>query len=235
MRRDQFDPVFGQFQWPVDQDGYEIVAPEKAANAVRLSNAAAFYRDELQEADLLGRGVIRRKGGPDRWYRPMVDTPGMARQLASLHREDDHKSPRNGDIRRFVARFGLLANPDGEYVADWIYTIRYLAAFARAIDRGDKALAREIFNERIVPPMTVRLRGSKDGRPTANWSLAIAPTNLMGAAWLQIAGELTSGIGMQKCAAPDCLDWFPERSNKRFCNDRCRNAAHRHLKAGVPA
>ena len=74
----------------------------------------------------------------------------------------------------------------------------------------------------VVPDMTVRLVGSKAGRPTANWNLEVQPTNLMAFAWLQIASELTVGRGMKKCEAQDCLEWFPERSNKRFCSNRCK-------------
>lgn len=228
-----FEPVTGGFKWPVDQDGYEIVPVEDVDEVPRLAQAGNFYRSDVQDRHLLRRGVIRRKGGTDRWYRPLEEVPGMARRLASLDRQDNRGIPEDKDILEFASRYGLLGNHQTEHVADWIILARYLSAFAAAIDRDDKTLAREIFNDRVVPPMTVRLVGSKTGRPTANWSLAVAPTNLSGAVWLQIANELTTGKRMHKCEAPDCLEWFPFRGNKRFCDDRCRNSAHRYEKRGL--
>ena len=92
---------------------------------------------------------------------------------------------------------------------------------------GDKIKAREVFNDAVVPGMTVRVVGSKSGRLTANWKLEVEPVNLIALAWLQIAAELTTGRAMKKCNAPDCLEWFSDRSNKRFCNNRCKMAFHR--------
>ena len=86
-----------------------------------------------------------------------------------------------------------------------------------------------MFNDAVLPSMTVRLVGSKVGKPTANWKLEVEPVNLMALAWLQIASELTIGKRMKKCEASDCLEWFPDRSNKRFCNNRCK-MAHHHKK-----
>ena len=79
-----------------------------------------------------------------------------------------------------------------------------------------------------VPGMTVRLVGSMSGRLTASWNLEVEPVNLIALAWLQIAAELTIGKVMKKCVSPKCLEWFPNRSNKRFCNNRCKMAFHRH-------
>jgi len=114
------------------------------------------------------------------------------------------------------------------YVRDMVQTCKYLHVFASAIDRGDKTKAREVFNDAVVPSMTVRLVGSKKGRTTANWKLEVEPVNLIALAWLQIASEITLGKRSQKCEAPDCLEWFPLKSNKRFCNNRCKMAYHHY-------
>jgi hypothetical protein len=226
-----FNPNSGAFEWSVDQSGYEIVPFPKRRQVAHLDTQAGFYRSPIEEELLRRRGVIRRKGGSDRFYRPMTEKPALARRLASLHAPDPlADNPSNEAILAYAAEFGLLGNSEEEAVADWVYAVKYLGSFAVAIDRGDKMLARKIFNERVMPLMTVRLIGGKDGRPTANWSMTIAPTNLIGAAWLQIAAELTTGARMQKCQAPDCSNWFKFRANKLFCNNRCRTSAHRHAK-----
>jgi hypothetical protein len=77
--------------------------------------------------------------------------------------------------------------------------------------------------------MTVRLVGSNSRKITAKWNLEIEPVNLIAVAWLQIATELTTGRAMKKCNSPDCFGWFPDRSNKKFCDNRCKLAFHRQL------
>jgi len=157
----------------------------------------------------------------------LVDTPGLARRLADLYDEDPLSDrPSDADVLHFVNKFGLLIEGGEMPVRDLIYTAKYLYLFARAVDIGDRPSARDLFNERVTPTMTIRLVGSSTGRPTANWTLEPQPTDLISVAWLQMAQELTHGKRLKKCEAPDCLDWFPDRSNKRFCNNRCKMAYH---------
>ena len=120
-----------------------------------------------------------------------------------------------------------MSSGDHTFVRDVVYTSKYLHVFAQAIDREQKKMAREVFNQAVVPSMTVRMVGSKTGKPTANWSLNIVPTDLMAAAWLQMAGEMTKGDKMKKCEAPNCSDWFSYRANKKFCGNRCKMAFHK--------
>ena len=152
-----------------------------------------------------------------------------ARQLAAMFQYENPivQSPTDDQILAFSNRFGLLVPGKKMYVRDIVLTCKYLHLFADAIDRGDKLKAREVFNDAVVPGMTVRVVGSKSGRLTANWKLEVEPVNLIALAWLQIAAELTTGRAMKKCNAPDCLEWFSDRSNKRFCNNRCKMAFHR--------
>jgi predicted RNA-binding Zn ribbon-like protein len=133
---------------------------------------------------------------------------------------------KNHDILEFAGQYGLLTGDQVMRVRDLIYTAKYLSLFAQAVDEGRKHQARQVFNERVAPHMTVKLVGSKSGKPTANWSLEVEPTDLIAVAWLQMAQELTQDKRLKKCNAPDCLEWFPDRSNKRFCNNRCKMAFH---------
>lgn len=228
-----FDGVSGEIEWPLDKDGYEIIPLEPDSAVEKQGLAAQFNRPDKQGEMLLKRGVIRRKGGAIRNYRPMEENPGLARRLAGIYSDKaTYTDPTDQDILEFASKYGLLNGDGEELVRDWVYAAKYIHLFAEAIDRGNKASAREIFNDRVTPHMTVRLVGSKAGKLTANWTMAVTPTNLLGALWMQIAAELTHGAKMQKCDAADCREWFPARPNKRFCNNRCKTANHRLEKVG---
>ena len=224
-----FNSTTGELTWSVHTAGYEIVEAGEEADVQEASLGANFYRSETEQAYLLKRGVVRAKGERERSYVPSQDARGLGRRLSDMFQYDDPRvqSPTDEQVLGFCNSYGLLVPGHAMFVRDMIQTCKYLHLFVAAIDRGDKAKAREVFNNAVVPDMTVRLVGSKAGRPTANWNLEVQPTNLMAFAWLQIASELTVGKGMKKCEAQDCLEWFPKRSNKRFCNNRCKMAFHR--------
>ncbi|MDU8943894.1 hypothetical protein [Ovoidimarina sediminis] len=220
-----YDQLTGELTWHVDMAGYEIIETENLGSAQQTNLDANFYRPDKQEAYYARRGAVRAKGGELRSYKPSIDAPGLARRLAGLYDEDPLLNrPTDADVLDFVSRYGLLSAGTEMPIRDVIYTSKYLYLFSVAIDSADKHRARQLFNERVLPTITVRLVGSKTGRPTANWTLEPKPTDLISAAWLQMAQELTHGKSLKKCAAPDCLEWFPERTNKRFCNNRCKMA-----------
>ncbi len=221
------DPTTGALLWTVDTAGYEIIHPKEGVSPTESFLGADFYRSPAELAAYARRGVVRRKGGALRQYAPMDDKLGLARRLAAMYPiERRVLRPSDDEVLQFANDHGLLIEGDVMPVGDLIYTAKYLHAFAKAIDAGRIHQARRVFNERVLPQMTVRLVGSKAGRPTANWTLEVEPTNLIAAAWLQMARELTQGKRLKKCAAPDCLEWFPDRANKRFCNNRCKMAFH---------
>ena len=230
-----FNPTTGELTWGVHEAGYEIVDAHEEVDVPDASLGANFYRSEKEQVFLMKRGVVRAKGGQLNSYVPSQDVPGLGRRLASMFQYDEPlvESPTDEQVIGFCNRYGLLVPGQRMYARDLVQTSKYLHLFAEAIDRGDKTKAREVFNASVVPGMTVRLVGSKTGRPTANWNLDVEPTNLIALAWFQIASELTSGKAMKKCQAPDCLEWFADRSNKRFCNNRCKMAFHRGLRETV--
>ena len=221
-----FNSTTGDLTWSVYTAGYEVVDAEEEANVPEAHLGTNFFRSEKQQAYLLKRGVVRAKGLETKEYVPSSEADGLARQLVAMFQYEDQlvQSPTDDQVLAFCNRFGLLVPGEKMYVRDIVLTCKYLHLFAEAIDRGDKLKAREVFNDAVVPGMTVRLVGS---RLTANWKLEVEPINLIALAWLQIAAELTTGRAMKKCNASDCLEWFPNRSNKRFCNNRCKMAFHR--------
>ena len=224
-----FNPTTGELIWSIHTAGYEIVEADEEADVQEAPLEANFYRSDVQQAYLFKRGVVRAKGEEMRPYEPSKEAQGLGRRLSTMFQYHDPlvQSPTDEQVLGFCDRYGLLVPGRAMLIRDMVQTCKYLRLFIEAIDRGDKATAREVFNGAVVPGMTVRLVGSKAGRPTANWNLEVQPTNLIALAWLQIASELTVGKGMKKCEAQDCLEWFPERSNKRFCNNRCKMAFHR--------
>ncbi len=224
-----FNSTTGDLTWSVCTAGYEVVEGGEEKNVPDAHLGTNFFRSEMQQAYLLKRGVVRAKGLETKEYVPSSEAGGLARQLAAMFQYENTivQSPTDDQILAFSNRFGLLVPGKKMYVRDIVLTCKYLHLFAEAIDRGDKIKAREVFNDAVVPGMTVRVVGSKSGRLTANWKLEVEPVNLIALAWLQIAAELTTGRAMKKCNAPDCLEWFSDRSNKRFCNNRCKMAFHR--------
>lgn len=227
-----FDPTTGEFTWSVCPTGYEIVDAIDESNVPEAPLGANFYRSDVQQAYLLKRGVVRARGEALSTYIPSADASGLGRRLAGMFQYEDLsvQSPTDEQVLEFCNQYGLLVSGRRMFVRDMVQTCKYLHVFAQAIDRGEKAQAREVFNNSVVPGMTVRLVGSKSGKPTANWKMEVEPTNLIALAWLQIAEELTTGKRMQKCDAPDCLEWFPQRTNKRFCGNRCKMSWHHHTR-----
>ena len=65
------------------------------------------------------------------------------------------------------------------YVRDVVQTCKYLHIFANAIDRGDKLKSRKVFNQAVVPGMTVRLVGSKTGTLTQTTQAVTAAVNYL--------------------------------------------------------
>lgn len=137
--------------------------------------------------------------------------------------------PSDEDILKFVGKYGLLVPGDKMLVEDLVTLSMYLRVFAETLEAGEHDGASELFNDRVLPAMTVRL-GSDAGRgsPSSRWTMEPVPVDLASAAWMQMAQELTQGRRLAKCAAPDCSEWFPARSNKLYCNNRCKKAAWNH-------
>ena len=108
--------------------------------------------------------------------------------------------------------------------------MQYMRSVVEAINAGDKFAMVSIFNQHVEPHMAIRIEAVPLKLPT----LHVVPMNLLGAMWLQVAGELTKGIQFRQCKW--CPNWFPygpgtvHKRNKEFCSDRCRKAWNRHQK-----
>ncbi len=209
------------FEWSLDQHGYEAVSAEKLPEGMD--------RPILENPPKTG-WVLRRKGGPLRRYRPLEEHPGLFRRFAYLPEEPQA-------ILEFANEFGILGVGLTEPTEDldwdelslyWLNHIRGLRVVVDGIDTGNAASMAADFNKYVVPAMTVRIEAARGQR----FRLHVTPTNLLSAMWFQVAGELTDGIRFKKFKW--CPNWFPygprtgHRTTKVFCSDRCRKAWNRH-------
>lgn len=165
-----------------------------------------------------------------RWkaYDPFEDRSGLARKFSKI-------PVRNGTadgtaVLEFANQYGLLGlgRSDGmepENLEEWaseILSVRYIFT---QLKKGDQEEAAYAFTGKyVVLPM--RLSVHLQGKPNQR-VLQMAPSTLCGAIWLMVADEIAKGAQYKSCKAPGCLEWFPIRSNKKFCSEACKQAAYR--------
>src|SRR5205814_3277557 len=114
------------FEWPVDQHGYEIehVPARETGLGTILSGG-----DDAHD-------VIRARGGPPRYYRPM-EHPGLWRRFAETDGPPDR-------LLGFVSEFGLLGEafgsepPKREPIERIFNTAHLLRFIAYGLDTGDR-------------------------------------------------------------------------------------------------
>lgn len=216
-------------EWPVDQAGYELelIKPRRSTGRTTL----------LTASDTEPYYVIRRRGGPLSYYRPLDDNYlGMARRFADLATASSDDTT----LRDFANEFGLLGvwaglgfDPEEnreERIDEWRSLTKSLRYVYSLIDSGSLETACAKFNEHIHPRFTTRIHYERAKRP----KLKIVPATLVGTLWFQVAGELTHGTKFKRCDW--CPTWFPvgpktgHRETRKFCSDRCRMAWHRYHK-----
>ena len=212
------------FEWPVDQNGYllEEVEPEAKSSAART---------------LLGpKRIIRPKGGPIRYYRPLEEQVGLARMFADIQSSADQEvafiefANKYGMLGTFSSQPYIASDPrHSERLKDWAFEAEMMATMKDFIDRRQLEAASGIFNGlnrswNLIP----KIRYERAQRP----KLELVPDTLAGVMWLQFAGELTNGTSFKRCLW--CPTWFPigpgspHRESRKFCSDACKTAWHRN-------
>lgn len=220
-----------RFSWYVDQHGYKLEFQEDEPGKTSLTAKIPGWR-------------LARKGGPLREYWPLDEHPGLFRRFANLPEDlsPEDLSPEPKALLEFANEFGLLGTwaistgqmPDSEDLIGWRDDIRSFRAMVGAIDDGRVREACEAFRGNTGPRMTVRIEHAPFGGRYP--SLHVAPLTLVGALWLQVAGQLTQGLKFRKCKHKQCPTHFPVgartrfRKTKVFCSDRCRVAWNRQKK-----
>ena len=218
------------FEWPVDQDGYDVI--EKTESGV--SEDLIFLSGQLRGID--DRRAVRRRGGPLRFYRPLEEAPALFLELAHLE-----KSP--AAVIEFANRFGLIGyappRPADEISEEplwaWFGMIDALAAAEGLLKRyraGEVQISDWIdaINSAMNPELIPKLSLPPGKKPR----IVAHPRTLADALQLQFMFQITHGRTFKQC--DHCSAWFPfgrgtgNRSRKRFCTNKCRVAAHRRRK-----
>lgn len=171
---------------------------------------------------------LRRKAGPLRFIRPLEEQ-GLFRRFAYLEKEESA-------VVAFANEFGFLGlgltGPPQllyweEDVHQWWAHIDHFRGMINLIDAENQSEAAKQFNEYVQPLMAARVNVAPLRRPT----LQMAPTTLLAAMWLQVAGELTHGTKYKRCEW--CPTWWSygkgtgHKENRRFCSQRCQKAWNR--------
>ncbi len=208
-----------QFEWFVDQDGYELIPPPERPDKPKKN--ATYLTGQLDG------WALKRRGGTLRGYRPLQEFPGLFRQFRELD-----LSPQAA--QNFANEFGLLGHPfldrdmltpENEVAtgsSGWENRIITMKMICDDLDYGLRDTAINHFNSYVLSFCNVIIRNERAKRP----SLDVVPTNLMSCLWLQLAGEITDGTRFKKCRV--CPSWFPvgpgtgHRETKEFCSSKCR-------------
>ena len=200
-----------RFDWPVDRDGYEIE-----------------HRGPTGDS-LLGRveyDVIRRRGGPDRNYRPLEDHPGLWRRFAETCSTVD-------GVLKFVTQFGLLSDVGWETPDSILNTAELIRQIAANLDDGDSDTAADLFTKYAKPNFSAGIRPKGSGK--ARYESELIPVTLRSALLLQTLETITGDRQWRRCRNEGCLEWFQlgpgaHTSRREFCSDRCRVASARRNK-----
>jgi hypothetical protein len=216
-----------RFAWWIDQDGYDLeTEPAMPALATSAPPWASMPPPLLDMAASKPRDLIRGRGGPPRYYRPMEAQPGLWREFAETVTSPD-------GALAFVTRFGLLWEEDhnsrrGESVEDICSAAKFVANIVSLLEAGRRDAAIEEINQ--YPALCEVCIFENELRPF--------PKTLMSALLIQTGEALTRNLTFHQCANPSCSTWFKVgtgASTKRrlYCSDACRVAGNRHAKLSM--
>jgi hypothetical protein len=209
-----------QFEWPVDQAGYDLVhVPAREGGSLLSSDSE---HDE-----------IRPRGGPPRYYRPMDEHPGLWRRFAETCGSAD-------GILGFVTEFGLLG--DGR-PGNVIAVASFVDRIADSLDAGAREDAVALFNgqamstEYIAPSPSLTAGIVRNERSRA-FEFKLVPRDLISAILVQAGEAITGNRRFRHCK--NCPEWFPlgvrgRTERREFCSDRCRVASARRHKREASA
>jgi len=222
-----------RLDWPLDQDGYEIVE---------------VIDYQMIDGELGPCDYIKGKGGPMREYTPLNAGMPIHRILAEL---DEDGSPQS-DVVTFCNDFGLLdhttpaslppyettdrggikiryrstgeAMPTREMLSldQFWYLQQQIKDAVISLDAGNKREVVLAFNARHIS--VTPLLEYREISPHQHWSLV--PRDLHSAIWLLIEGELAGETRWRRCR--NCASWFiPPTARRTYCKDACRVAFNR--------
>jgi hypothetical protein len=204
---DEIDETPFRFAWQVDQDGYSI---------------------ESVESDGLGRPyeVIRPKGGPYRFYRPL-DDDGLWLRFGEHCRSRE-------DVLSFATEFGPLIQPP-QRIDEILETATLIRQIADRLVKGDRGAAALLFDQHGIPSFKAAIIRD-DTRVT--FEFVLIPLTLRDALLLQAGEAINRQRRFRRCRNERCSNWFrlgpgAKTERRQFCSDRCRVASARRSKKGA--
>jgi hypothetical protein len=204
-----------QFQWRVDQDGYDTTVE---------SGRDVYGRPGEFE-------VIRPRGSRWRYYRPL-ETDGLWLSFADTCRT------RAGALQ-FVGEYGLLHDVQ-DRVDKILLVAERLWEIAEKLHAGDRQSAAAIFNTRsLEDPFNL-----PEMAEYVDWSLdtpgvfepAFCPRQFEDALKHQACEAISGNRRFRRCRNKGCANWFrlgpraardgghTYTARREFCSDRCRIA-----------
>jgi hypothetical protein len=217
------------FEWPVDQDGYDIIREERSPHEGRT------------DATILGGGInrvsIQRRGGPLHMTRPMETAPALWRNFGS--RCVDEVS-----LLTFVNEHGLPfehPNLPGAAVHVLLDLAMMFQDVGTAFEEKNEKKGREILNGcfgRNAYSLPITMSATIVSSPRGS-VLKPVPRNLMTAMLVQAADAITGETRHRQCT--NCMNYFVvgvgyHSIRRDFCTNACRVAAGRkRLKGAVIA
>lgn len=211
-----------KMQWPRDLSGYEFI---------EFSSHTISNERSLIELPKQSYKRICPKNKNWRYYDPFTEAPELAREFSQL-RVNDNEVEEDAALE-FINRYGLLTmrtpeNGQGETLDDWGNLIVGFRKVFKLIDTHKGKEAAITFNQaNLNVKMSLEI---SEGNTQNKRGLNIFPATLYGAMCLMVSDEITKGVQVKQCQVPKCANWFPVRSNKKFCSNACRQAKHRKNK-----
>jgi len=202
------------FVWPVDRDGYAIEHVGPTGTTVLGS---------------VQYDVIRPKGGPLLYYRPLDEHPGLWRQFVETCSSIE-------GVLTFVREFGLLTDRETEPADEILRTAERIRRIVTLFDEGDRAGAARLLNlhpPRISEPLYWNDR-------SARFETRLVPFTLRHALLHQAAETIASNYQWRRCRNEGCPHWFrlgqgAHTIRREFCSNRCRVAHARRQKQEAAA
>jgi hypothetical protein len=194
--------LFIDFPWRKDAAGYRLVdaePPKPERTAVDPSSGRRRHLTILERDPGKPLRIVP-KGGKREQYQPLIRFPELYKAFASLREPND--------VLRFVQNYGPLTHDGLEPSRgeDVELVLGLAGKFRVWLDRG-RGGRKQVANWIGTQELTfANLQASLVAGPSGELRLRVAPRNLLGGLWLQLAQALAGGARIRECQHCGC--WF---------------------------
>lgn len=220
-----------EMEWQVCEDGYEII--EEPKKTLDITTAASTHGQSEEYTYW-----IKPKSEKLRKYYPLKKNMGLVRDCSNITKSNSIHQ----EMLNYANKYGLFGfncfidnKEKPEPITLWQSLIDDINLVYKFYDnkdiRGnlDRALTCYNGNQRWL---LMRSAVKWHEKPTLR-TLELRPANLASLIWVLLSEELTSNLSLKQCQSPRCQQWFPHRSNKKYCSEKCKVYANRYIKKGA--